>query len=81
MIHTFLESYRAADGLLYVVSVAGRERLDGTWIAWLQFTDATGRALTTDRETTQSSAEQVKYWAEGLELTYFDGAFDRASRA
>ncbi len=81
VIHTFAEAYRASDGLLYAVSVLGQARLDGTWIAWLEFADATGRVLRTDRETTQSSAGQVKYWAEGLELTYFDGAFNRALRS
>jgi hypothetical protein len=81
VIHTFLERYRAADGSLYDVRVVGRERTDGTWIGWLEFTDAAGRVLSTDRETTQSSGEQVKYWAEGLELTYLDGALDRARRS
>jgi len=81
VIHAFVEPYRAADGLRYAVSVVGQARHDGTWIAWLEFADATGRVLRTDRETTQSSAEQVKYWAEGLQLTYLDGAFDRALRA
>jgi hypothetical protein len=81
VIHTFVEPYRAGDGQLYAVSVVARERADGTWIGWLQFADASGRVRSTERETTQSSAEQVKYWAEGLQLTYFDGAFERASRA
>ena len=80
IIHTFLEPYRATDGTVYDVSVVGRERTDGTWIGWLEFADPAGQVLRTDRETTQSSAAQVKYWAEGLEATYLDGALDRARR-
>jgi hypothetical protein len=34
----------------------------------------------TERETTQSSAEQVAYWASGLEPTYLEGALARAQR-
>jgi len=80
VIHTFVEPYRAADGVLYDVSVVARQRTDRTWVGWLEFTDVNGRVLATDRETTQSSAEQVKYWAEGLEPTYLDGALARARR-
>lgn len=80
LIDTFLEPLRDADGTLYKVRVYGREREDGTWIGWLEFTDPTGRILRTGRETTQSSREQVTYWAEGLELTYLEGALDRAKR-
>jgi len=80
VIHTYLEPYRAADGVVYDVIVVGRERTDHTWIAWLEFTDVNGRVLRSDRETTQSSAEQVKYWAEGLQMTYMDGALERARR-
>jgi hypothetical protein len=81
VIHIFVEPFQAADGRLYDVRVLGRERSDGTWIAWLEFIDPLGAVLPTDRETTQSSGEQVKYWAEGLELTYLEGAFDRARRS
>jgi len=80
VIHSFAEPYRAVDGVVYDVCVVGRQRTDGTWVAWLEFTDTNGRVLPTDRETTQSSAEQVKYWAEGLQPTYLDGALARARR-
>jgi hypothetical protein len=80
VIHAFSEPFRASQSALYDVRVVGCERRDGTWIAWLEFADGSGRVLRTDRETTQSSAEQVKYWAEGLQLTYLDGALDRATR-
>ena len=81
LIHTFMEPFRDVDGTQYEVRVFGRERADGTWIAWLQFTDSLGLVLRTDRETTQSSSEQVKYWAAGLEQAYLEGALDRAKRS
>jgi hypothetical protein len=80
LIHAFSEPLRGPDGTLYRVVVRGQERDDGTWIGWLEFTDPSANVLQTERETTQSSAEQVKYWATGLELTYLDGALERARR-
>ena len=81
VIHTFVEPFQARDNARYDVRVLGRERSDGTWIGWLEFTDPLGAVLRTDRETTQSSGAQIKYWAEGLELTYLEGAFERAMRS
>jgi hypothetical protein len=81
LIHRFLEPLWDAEGAAYEVRVLALERSDGTWIAWLEFTDPTSRILKTDRETTQSSAEQVQYWAQGLEPTYLEGALDRAKRS
>ena len=81
LIHTFVEPLRDAEGVVYEVRVFGLERTDGTWIGWLEFTDPLGRVLRTERETTQSSAEQVQYWAQGLEPTYLDGALGRAKRS
>jgi hypothetical protein len=80
LIHAFLEPFRGPDGTQYAVSVFGRQRADGTWIGWLEFAESGGRVLRTERETTQSSAEQVKYWAAGLQPTYLEGALDRAKR-
>ena len=37
-----------------------------------------GRALATDRETTQGKREHVLYWATGLGSTYLQGALERA---
>jgi hypothetical protein len=49
------------------------------WEAWLVFFSLrTGRALATDRETTQSTREHVIYWATGLTETYLQGALERA---
>jgi len=68
-------------GINYVVRVFGRERVDSTWEAWLEFVSV-GAAivLTTRVETTQSNREAVAYWATGLEPAYLQGAFARAQR-
>jgi hypothetical protein len=53
----------------------------GTWEAWLEFTSEDG-ALTVrgPRETTQSTLDDVAYWATGLEPVFFEGALERALR-
>ena len=54
-------------------------RPDGLWEAWLVFFSLrTGKALATDRETTQSTRQHVLYWATGLGPTYLRGALERA---
>jgi hypothetical protein len=78
LIHTYQARLRTADGRAYDVRVYGRSRADGTWIGWIEFTDPSGQILRTPRETTQSSAEQVRYWADGLEAVYLEGALGRA---
>ncbi|HLH26977.1 MAG TPA: hypothetical protein VK066_31010 [Chloroflexota bacterium] len=68
-----------AAGTSYLVRVLGQPRPDGTWTGWIEFVPRGGGAvLRTDPETTQSSREQVAYWASGLEPLYFEGAFHRA---
>lgn len=79
LIYEFAEPLAAADGTLYVVRVLGRARPDGTWEGWLEFSTPVTR-WRTERETTQSSAEQILYWATGLEQTYLEGALARALR-
>jgi hypothetical protein len=80
LIHQFSEAFHADDGLLYTVRVWGQARADGTWIGWLTFVGPDGlMTRVTPRETTQSSSEQVAYWAGGLEPSYLEGAFSRAS--
>jgi hypothetical protein len=71
-----------AEGRPYVVRVYGQPRADGTWIGWIEFVALDGASvLRTGSETTQSSREQVAYWASGLEALYFEGAFRRAQPA
>lgn len=70
----------AASGTTYAVVSYGEERVDGTWIGWLEFEpdDATLPTLVTGQETSQPNRTAVEYWATGLEPTYFEGAFARA---
>ena len=51
------------------------------WEGWLQFTGPNGAALRTRRETEQPSRDALMYWAEGLTLTYLEGALERAISA
>lgn len=68
------------DDTTYVVRSYGEERLDGTWIGWLEFepADPDMPTLQTDQETSQPNRVAVEYWATGLEPVYFEGAFERA---
>jgi hypothetical protein len=80
-----LQEYATAvigpDNTTYIVRSYGEERLDGTWIGWLEFhpTDLSKLILRTDQETSQPNRTAVEYWATGLEPVYFEGAFERAS--
>lgn len=68
------------DGLPYVVQVAARP--DGhIWEAWIEFVAFEGSdARRTPRETTQPDRDAVVYWAQGLSLTYLEGALQRTIR-
>lgn len=80
MVHEFVNSIRGEDGGLYTVQVYGQSRADGTWIGWLSFVGPSGvEVRRTGRETTQSSQDQVAYWATGLQPSYLEGAFRRAT--
>ena len=80
LVHQFMNSIRGEDGALYAVHVYGQARADGTWIGWLSFVSPAGKVVRrTGRETTQSSQDQVAYWATGLQPSYLEGAFHRAS--
>ena len=76
--------YRIVDaaGSEYYASVAGEQRPDGVWEAWLEYvpTDESD-ALVTPTETTQSSRADVVRWADALTDTYVEGAFERAAQA
>ena len=80
LVHEFLEPFVASDGQQYVVRVYGQERSDGTWIGWLTFVGVDGQTIKrTARETTQSTQGHLAYWASGLQQSYLDGAFSRAT--
>jgi hypothetical protein len=80
LVHQFMNPVRGLDGAMYAVHVYGQGRADGTWIGWLSFVSPAGKVVRrTGRETTQSSQDQVAYWATGLQPSYLEGAFHRAS--
>ena len=64
----------------YSVRVVGGQREDRLWEGRLEFVAHDGGTLRTDRETVQSSAEALRYWATGLEAVYLEGALERAKR-
>ena len=69
----------ARGGITYRARVYTEAESDGMWAAWIVFFPAVGgRVISTDRETTQSNLEAVRYWASGLTHTYLHGALDRA---
>jgi len=80
LLQTFEKPFTDQNGDIYDVSVYGRSRPANTWQAWLVFTRrGDGRSYATGTETTQPSSETVVYWATGLEQTYLEGAFKRAT--
>ena len=83
LIHEFAKLVRDADGHLYKARVLGRQRGDGTWIGWIEFSPrGTGGVVRrTKRETTQPSRNALRYWASGVQRTYLEGALNRALQA
>ena len=67
------------DQRVYEARVCGREREDGLWEGWLEFTSP-DHVVATGRETTQPGREQLLYWATGLTAAYLDGALLRTLR-
>ena len=80
LLHEYASTVTGPDNTTYIVRSYGEERLDGTWIGWLEFEpeDPEETTLTTDQETSQPNRTAVEYWATGLEAVYFEGAFERA---
>ena len=80
LIHEFATGVRDADGHLYKARAFGRERTNGTWIGWLEFSPrgTGGIVRRSPIETTQSSRKALLYWATGLERVYLEGALARA---
>ena len=79
----FVEQYSATlvdpYGRRYVARVYGACRPDDRWEGWFVFFPLDGgRAVATDRETTQGSLAAVRYWASGISTVYLDGALERA---
>jgi len=80
LLQEYASTVTGPDETTYVVRSYGEQRLDGTWIGWLEFhpTDAYKSVLRTEQETSQPNQMDVEYWATGLEPVYFEGAFERA---
>ena len=81
LIHTHGDQVQDSAGRLYDVLAYGRERGDGTWEGWLEFSPRTAGlpAKRTGRETTQADRDALEHWATGLEPLYLAGAFERAA--
>jgi hypothetical protein len=80
LLQEYLTEIVGPDDTTYVVRSYGAERMDGTWMGWLEFVplDITKPSLRTGQETSQPNRTAVEYWATGLEPVYFEGAFERA---
>ena len=77
----FEDVVRDEEGNAYVARVHQRQQPGGLWEASFVFVPVGGgRALSTDRETTQSSPKHVEYWATGITYAYLQGALARARR-
>lgn len=81
-IHQHADYISSAEGRNYIAQVYAAARDDHMWEAWCVFFPERGDGFVSgDRETTQSSAESVRYWASGLTHRYFESALDRALNA
>jgi hypothetical protein len=80
LLQEYATTLSAPDFTTYTIRSYGEERLDGTWIGWIEFEpdDPSKPTLITDQETSQPNRTAVEYWATGLEPVYFEGAFERA---
>jgi hypothetical protein len=66
-------------GRVYRPRAYGDLRPDGTWDGWLVFFPVDGgRAIATERETTQATFQALTVWAAGLTPVYIEGALARA---
>lgn len=76
----FDEPIRDVTGVTYFAEAAGREREDGLWEGWLEFTRMSEDAASfaSGRETTQPNRADLEYWAQGLSRVYLEGALARA---
>jgi hypothetical protein len=65
----------------YVARVRGNKDELGHWHGWIEFLPQDGgTAFQTGRETTQSSYDDLEYWASGLTTAYLEMALERARR-
>ena len=70
-----------AGGRVYRPRAYANPQPDGAWEGWLVFFPIDGgRALASDRETTQSSFDALVNWAATVTAVYLAGALERALR-
>lgn len=78
LIREYRHLLQGPDHTVYRIRAYG-EQAGHVWYGWLEFVpDESGLPLQTPRETTQPSWETLRYWALGLQPSYFEGAFRRA---
>lgn len=78
-VHQHSDYISSVEGRRYVAQIYAGERPDHSWEAWCVFFPQKGDDfITTDRETTQTSFDAVRYWASGLTHHYYEGALERA---
>ncbi|HET7553107.1 MAG TPA: hypothetical protein VFK04_17575 [Gemmatimonadaceae bacterium] len=79
LIHKHSSLVRGDDERTYEAFIYGQQRVDGTWIGWIEFVPLEGGSvLRTTRETSQPDRDALVYWAGGLEPLYLEGAMERA---
>jgi hypothetical protein len=80
VVHRYATHIRTPESALYAVTAVADEDVDSNFVGWLEFApvNADLPALLTDVETTQAWLEAMEVWADGLEPTYLQGAFERA---
>jgi hypothetical protein len=76
----FENEFTGRDAKAYEARACGRQRDDGLWEGWVEFTPREPGApvVQTARETTQPNRQDLEYWATGLTIGFLEGALDRA---
>jgi hypothetical protein len=70
-----------SDRVWYRPRAFGDRQADGSWDGWLVFFPVSGgRAIASDRETTQATLDALAVWASSVTLVYLEGALARALR-
>lgn len=81
LVHRHPSRVTGPDGNAYSVNVWA-EAQGERWMGWLEFKPMGGAegSLRSDPETTQSNRAAVVHWAQALNPSFLEGAFNRASR-
>lgn len=77
--HHYNDLVVADTGVTYAARIYAGADIDGRLGGWIVFFPVGGgRVISTDRETTQLSMADLRYWASGLTHIYLQGALARA---